>query len=404
MKKLLALALVAVLSLAMMAPALAEDVTIEFWTVFTGEDGINMDQLVQNFNDANPGIVVNHIKKEADVQYTSIPLAVGAQEGVPDLAIVHAERMPLFVEQDMLMPIDEVIATGAFTADKYLSSGWNLGEIGGKRYALPLDVHSWVTYVNLELLAKYDLDTPVLEDGILTWEEIEGVCEKAKADSVAGIGLTWDRPYILSLYYQMGGKLSEDGNAATVNTPAMVETLEYIKSLHDKGYTTVDGDAPWEMMAAGDLIFCPEGIWMNNGIKDAGFDYTMTLYPQKDAANPKFWASSHQFVEFKQNTTPEKQAAIATFLEYVQHNSMLWAEAGQTVASVELMQDPAYQEMKQSFLGNYGDAMTVSGFKNYGIVVDNIMGWESVFGRITSQEYAETWQKKVDEFIAGQTK
>lgn len=402
MKKLLALALVLVLSLSLSVAALA-DVEVEFWTVFTGADGVNMDQLVENFNAENPGITVNHIKKEAAILYDSIPLAVAAKEGVPDVAIVHAERIPMFVKQDMLMTIDDVLATGAFTEDKYMSSGWALGEIEGKRYSLPLDVHSWVMYVNTELLAEYDLETPVLEDGIVTWDELEAVCEKVKDNTdIVGLGLTWERPYVLSNYYQRGGSLSSDGVAATLNTPEMVATLEYYKSLHDKGYTSQDGDAPWDMMTAGSMIFCPEGIWMNNDIKDAGFEYAMTLFPQMDAANPKFWASSHQFVEFAKETTPEKQAAIAAFLEYVQHNSMLWAEAGQTVASLELMQDPAYQEMKQSFLSNYSDSMIVGNYMYYGLLVDQQMGWESVFDRMTSEEYAETWQKKVDEMIANQ--
>ena len=404
MKKTLALILALMLVLALVPASLAEStVELDFWTVFTGEDGVNMDQLVANFNEANPGIKVNHMKMDASDLYTKAPLAVTSGEGVPDVAIVHAERIAQFVKDGIVMPISDVLANGDFAPEQYLSAGWNLGEIDGTRYSLPLDVHSWVCYVNLDLLAQYDLETPVLQDNIITWDEVKAVSEKAIVDGNTGIGLTWNRPYILSMYYQLGGKLTEDGSAATLNNETFIKVLDDLKAMHDAGLTSVDGDDPFAgLFVSGMEVFCPEGIWMNNGLKEAPFNYTMAIFPQYDAANVKFWASSHQFVEFKKETTPEKQAAITKFLQYVRDNSMLWAQAGQTVASLKLLEDPAYKDMKQAFLADYGESMTVSKFINYGLVVDTLdpMGWESVFGRMTSADFATALQQKVDEKIA----
>lgn len=407
MKKTLSMILVALMLLTVAPAAMAAPVEVDFWTVFTGEDGVNMDQLVEEFNAANPEITVNHMKMDAADLYTKAPLAVVAQEGVPDLAVVHAERMPKFVEDGLIMPMDKVVADGGFTADMYMSAGWNLGEIGGQRYAIPLDVHSWVCYVNLDLLAEYDLETPVLEDGVITWDEIKEVGEKCKVDMITPIGLTWNRPYLLSMYYQKGGKMTEDGVQATLNNDAFITVLEDLKEMHDNELTSVDGDDPFGgLFVSGMMIFCPEGIWMNNGLKEADFNYTMALFPQYDASNITFWASSHQMVEFTKETTDEKQAAVATFIEYVRNNSMLWAEAGQTVATLKLMEDPAYQEMKQSFLSNYADSMVVSDYMYYGLAVDVLdpMNWESVFGRMTSEEFAQSLQQKVEEKVADATK
>ncbi len=404
MKKTLAMVLALVLVLAMVPASLAETtVELDFWTVFTGEDGVNMDQLVADFNTANPGIKVNHMKMDAGDLYTKAPLAVTSGEGVPDVAIVHAERIAQFVKDGIVMPFTDVLANGDFAPEQYLSAGWNLGEIEGTRYSLPLDVHSWVCYVNLDLLAQYDLETPVLADNIITWDEVKAVSEKAVVDGNTGIALTWNRPYILSMYYQLGGKMSEDGTAATLNNEKFIQVLNDLKAMHDAGLTSVDGDDPFAgLFVSGMEVFCPEGIWMNNGLKEVPFNYTMAIFPQYDASNVKFWASSHQFVEFKKETTPEKQAAVAKFLQYVRDNSMLWAQAGQTVASLKLLEDPAYKEMKQAFLADYASSMVVSDFINYGLVVDTLdpQGWESVFGRMTSEEYATALQQKVDEKIS----
>ena len=404
MKRSLLMVMAMLLVLTILPPPAAFAATeVDFWTVFTGDDGVNMDQLVEEFNAANPEIKVNHMKMDAADLYMKAPLAVVSGEGVPDLAVVHAERMPKFVEDGLIMPITAVMDSGKFEADMYMSAGWNLGEIDGARYALPLDVHSWVCYVNLDLLAEYDLDTPVLEDSIITWDEIKAVGEKCKDDGVTALGLTWNRPYILSMYYQKGGKVSEDGVAATFSNDTFTSVLDDLQAMHDDGITSVDGDDPFAGLLVGGMeIFCPEGIWMNNGLKGADFNYTMALFPQYDPANVTFWASSHQMVEFVKETTDEKQAAIATFIDYVRNNSMLWAEAGQTVAALELLNDPAYKDMKQAFLADYADNMVVSDYKYYGLAMDILdpMGWESVFGRMTSAEYAQSLQQKVDEKVA----
>lgn len=409
MKKIVSLLLAALMIVALAAPmAMAEStVELDFWTVFTGEDGVNMDQLVSDFNAANPGIKVNHMKMDAADLYTKAPLAVAAGEGVPDICIVHAERIPKFVEDGLLMPIDQIMATGKFSEDMYMSSGWKLGDVNGTRYSLPLDVHSWVCYVNLDLLKQYDLDTPVMADNVITWDEVKAVGDKCKGDGITPIGLTWNRPYILSMYYQKGGQLTEDGVAPTFNNDKFIGVLDDLKAMHDAGYTSVDGDDPFSsLFVSGMEVFCPEGIWMNNGLKDAEFNYQMALFPQYDPANIKFWASSHQFVEFKKETTPEKQQAIATFLDYVRNNSMLWAQAGQTVASLKLLEDPAYKEMKQAFLADHAASMVVSNYKYYGVAMDILdpMNWESVFGRMTSAEYAQALQQKVEEKVAALAK
>lgn len=396
------LSLVMLMSLASVAGA-AEVVELDFWTVFTGEDGVNMDQMIADFNAANPDIKVSHMKMDAADLYTKAPLSVQAKESVPDVAVVHAERIAQFVKDGLVMPIDDVLANGDYAADQYLSAGWELGEIDGKRYSLPLDVHSFVCYVNLDLLAEYDLEAPVLEDGVLSLDEVKAVCANAAAAGDSGIGLTWNRPYILSMYYQLGGQMSEDGVTASMNNENLIKVLDDLKEMHDAGMTSIDGEDPFAgLFASGMMVFCPEGIWMNNGLKDVDFNYSMELFPQYDVENIKFWASSHQFVEFTKETTPEKQAAIARFITYIRDNSLLWAEAGQTVASLKLLEDPAYVDMKQSFLANYGESMMVSDYIDYGLVVDILdpMGWESVFGRMTSQEYATALQQKVDEKIA----
>ena len=108
MKKTLAL----VLSLAMLlAAANAMAVTeIDYWSVFTGGDGAVMQGMVDAFNASQDEVHVNHTPMTADDLYQKIPLTVQTGTGIPDVAVVHIERIPNFVAKDMLYPYDMELA------------------------------------------------------------------------------------------------------------------------------------------------------------------------------------------------------------------------------------------------------------------------------------------------------
>ena len=104
--------LVFVLALALLLTAVsafAEPLQIEYWSVFTGGDGATMQQMVDAFNASQNEIFVNHTPMTADDLYQKIPLAVQTGSDVPDVCIVHIERIPNFVANDMLYAYDSDI-------------------------------------------------------------------------------------------------------------------------------------------------------------------------------------------------------------------------------------------------------------------------------------------------------
>ena len=100
MKKTLAL----VLSLAMLlaASTAMAAVEIDYWSVFTGGDGATMQGMVDAFNASQDEVHVNHTPMTADDLYQKIPMTVQTGSGVPDVAVVHIERIPNFVTNEML--------------------------------------------------------------------------------------------------------------------------------------------------------------------------------------------------------------------------------------------------------------------------------------------------------------
>ena len=89
--------------------------------------------------------------------YTKLALAaVGGSP--PDVAVVHATRLPSFAPAGLLEELTpEMLERHGLQADRFLEQPWKSGQSGGKQYAIPLDTHPFVLYYNTELCEKAGL-------------------------------------------------------------------------------------------------------------------------------------------------------------------------------------------------------------------------------------------------------
>lgn len=126
---------------------------IVFWNPFTGPDGKNMKAMVDAYNKTNPKYKVKNISLAEGDMYAKIPTVVNSKRNIPDLNIVHAERIKQFVDKDMLVPMDNYLSNYPdIKAENYIKAGWDIGSLNNKRYSVPLDVHSFVMYYNKDLV------------------------------------------------------------------------------------------------------------------------------------------------------------------------------------------------------------------------------------------------------------
>nr|WP_205603314.1 extracellular solute-binding protein [Heyndrickxia ginsengihumi] len=129
---------------------------IVFWNPFTGPDGKNMQKMVDEYNKTNPKYKIKNISmKEADM-YTKIPTVVNSGKNIPDLTIVHAERIKQYVDNGMLVSYDNSLKDfPEIKEENYVPEAWKIGQLNGKRYSIPLDIHSFIMYYNKDLVKKY---------------------------------------------------------------------------------------------------------------------------------------------------------------------------------------------------------------------------------------------------------
>lgn len=377
--------------------------TITFWTPLTGDDGAYMDQLVKDYNATEPEFKIKHVIT-ADM-YTKISTVLNSGKGVPDLAIIHADRVPGFVKQGVLEPMGAAISgQPEITEANYLPQAWATGNIEGTQYTVPLDIHSNTMYYNKDLLKQYGVES-FLDDDIVTIEEMLSLQGKMEPDQyvVNDALLGW---VIMAQIQNLGGDIQENGKPA-VNTPVMKQAFEEVKKIADAGLMTPFGEDGYLMFQAGNVLFSTDGTWSSTAhaaVEGLNFDVTNIYSATPDKFTNR--ASSHLFAMLKNDQrTDEKEAGVGAFLEFIRENSLEWAKAGQIVASKQVIESPEYDQFMQSFFTSNEkevESLYIYTYEYYPYVAEAVDTYcaDIVRGNVDLDETLATMQKFVEDKIA----
>ncbi len=365
-----------------------------------------MDQLVKNYNATNPEFKVKHVIT-ADM-YTKISTVLNSGKGVPDLAIIHADRVPGFVKQGVLEPIGGAIAAQPeIKEENYLPQAWATGNIDGTQYTVPLDIHSNTMYYNKDLLKKYNAES-FLDDDVVTIDEMLSLQGKLEdGDYVVNDALLgW---VILAQVQNLGGDIQENGKPA-VNTPVMRQAFEEVKKIADAGLMTPFGEDGYLMFQSGNVLFSTDGTWSSTAhaaVEGLNFGVTNIYSPTPDKFTNR--ASSHLFAMLKNDDrSDEKEAGIGAFLEFIRANSLEWAKAGQIVASKQVIESPEYQQYMQSFFTSNEketQSLYIYTYEYYPYIAEAVDTYcaDIVRGNVDLDDTLQTMQKFVEDKIAEST-
>lgn len=377
--------------------------TIEFWTPLTGDDGAYMDELVKAYNETEPEIEVKHVITSE--MYTKMYTVLNSGSGIPDLAIIHADRVPSFVKQDLLEPMTKILdAQSEIKEDNYLAEAWSSGNVDGIQYTVPLDIHGSAMYYNKDLLAKYDVEH-FLDDDVITFDEMLSLQGKLDdGDYVVNDALlSW---VILAQIQNLGGDIQVDGNPA-VNTPEMKQAIEATKEIADAGLMTPFGEDGYLMFQSGNVFFSTDGTWSSTAHADVeGLNFGVTNVYAFEPDKFTNRSSSHLFAMLEnEKRSDEKEDGIGEFLEYIREHSIEWAEAGQIVASKDVVESPEYEQFMQSFFTSsekQTESLYIYTYEHYPYIAEalDVYVAEMVHGEIDIDEGLDEMQKFVDDKVA----
>ena len=302
----------------------AQAVEIEYWQYVYDTRIEAMDQLIANFEAANPDITVKHTTfPYADYQ-TRLVAAKLAGQG-PDVAQLFYGWLDQFVDGELLQPLDPAV----FPHDEIEADFFPIVTAmkrGDDYYGLPTAVRSLALFYNKDLFEAAGLDPenpPQTNDELL--EAALAMTQRDGGGNITVEGLTldmggqdhqWWREVLIR---QFGGQpYSDDNSTVTYNDEAGLAALEFYTGLqteHHVGQTGFmdEGQAAFRAGLAGMTI---DGTFRLGSFADTPFEWGVTELPANAEGlrgnYASYWANGIGWA-----AEGEELAAAEKFLDYI---------------------------------------------------------------------------------------
>lgn len=247
MKKVI-LAISLVLLCASTALYAQKQVTLTVWDFKYGEVNASGAQAPMKQNDAafekaNPGVKINHVSQPLEPQYYQIIQSAATANDGPDIAMFHpGARVNGFA--DIIIDLDQYIkdVKGQFTQASIEMCSLNQ-KLGQPVKVLPITMQGFGIYYNKDYFKKAGLDpekTPKSSADFLA------ACEKLKAAGI--VPLTSGQTYTIDFFLRCAAANVYGPNVAGLvdgsqkfDNPVFRESVEFLKTIIDKGYVEKDG-------------------------------------------------------------------------------------------------------------------------------------------------------------------
>ncbi|MCR8724984.1 ABC transporter substrate-binding protein [Frigidibacter sp. ROC022] len=223
------------------APAMA-DVTVEFWHSFSGASGDALNEIVEKFEAANPGIDIDaqYVGNYNDI-VSKLQAAIPARRA-PDAVIMEVTRYGLFADRGVLLDLTPYLDADPLKDDLF-DFAREVGVYDGKNYIVPFNSSTPVLYYNKAILeqAGYDEEPP-----LKTYDDLLNVAktitEKLGDQGITGIAAPGQ-------FARWGLIMSNDSDLIDsvtgeilIDAPNTVEAYDWMASLvHEAKVASPDG-------------------------------------------------------------------------------------------------------------------------------------------------------------------
>jgi multiple sugar transport system substrate-binding protein len=329
--------------------------TVSFWHLFGGGDGERLTGILADIDSEHADSDVRElILPWGNPYYTKLALAaVGGSP--PDVAVVHATRLPSFAPAGLLEELTpELLARHGLQGNRFLQEPWKSGQSGGKQYAVPLDTHPFVLYYNTELCEKAGL----LEGGKLAaLDGADGLLDACQAikDKTGKTGLVYETRGVtpwrifLTLYNQLGGPaiLEDGGTRIGMDDATAVKALQWMAQPHKRGVAGPDVDYQGSVafFGNGTAAFALNGEWEVTTFQAQKMKFGMRTVPTV-FDKPANQADAHTFVIPRNpNRSPERLDASLAFISRLVRKGLDWAKGGHVPAYRAVFESAEYRKL-----------------------------------------------------------
>ncbi|MEQ8659113.1 MAG: extracellular solute-binding protein [Hyphomicrobiales bacterium] len=340
----------AVASGALLASAPASAVEIEYWQYFFDARVQAMEQLIENFEAANPDITVNMTHFPYADYRTRTAVAIPAGEG-PDVVQLFYGWLNDYIEADLIQPLPTDTFDPAVIDAEFFPMVQAMKR-GDEYFALPTAVRSLALFYNERLFEAAGIEGPpqTLDELV---EIASALTERDGAGNITQVGITtgltaqdhhWFREVLIR---QFGGEpYLDDYQTVNYNTEAGMAALEFYTSLEDVHGVTQIGfmDEPQAAFRAGRAGMHIDGSFRIGALNDTrGLEWGVAELP----AGPDGTRSNYSSYWVNAITTKaegERYDASVKFMEYITSDEamQIWLDVvGELPARQEAGMDDA---------------------------------------------------------------
>ena len=298
-------------------------VEIEYWQYFFEPRVTAMEQLIENFEKANPDITVKMTHFPYADYRTKVAAAIPAGEG-PDVVQLFYGWLNDYVDAELIQPLP----ADSFPPDKIEAEFFPMVQAmrrGDQYMALPTAVRSLALFYNQRLFDEAGIESPpaTLDEFIETAKKLT---KKDGAGNITAVGITtgmtaqdhhWFREVLVR---QFGGEpYMEDYTKVNYNDPAGLKAVSFYNDLEQKHGVTKAGfmDEPQAAFKAGRAGMHIDGSFRIGALdKVRGLKWGVAELP----AGPNGEKSNYSSYWVNAITTKaddERYDAAVKFMEYI---------------------------------------------------------------------------------------
>ncbi len=269
-----------------------------------GGDGLTPhQQIIQNFEDQNPNVIVQ-LEPVSGRDYYARLLTQLAAKAAPDIMQIGDDAVPSFVSKNAFVPLDAYLTGINFDPSIYLPGLLDPGKIDGKQYLLPKDYSPLAVYYNKTLFDAASVPYPV--EG-WTWEDLLATAQKLTVKDASGnvtqwgiqLPAAWTTGFEYWVAAAGGSLISADGKTFTgvMDSPEVARAVQFYADLYNK-YQVAPPPADMNAFGGGNSEFANGkaammlfGRWPQGGFKtNPNISLGVVAPPQdKVRANILFW-------------------------------------------------------------------------------------------------------------------
>jgi sn-glycerol 3-phosphate transport system substrate-binding protein len=309
------LGLAAVSATVLAAPLAAETELTMYYPIAVGGALTEVvDGIVADFEAANPDIKVNAIYS-GNYDDTRVRALSALASGEPaQLAVMFSIDAYDLIEQDFIVAFDDIEGVEQDWLNSFYPALMANGNIEGKTWGIPFQRSTIVAYYNKDMFKAAGLDP---EAPPTTWDEMISMGKALTSDGSYGLMIpSTGYPYWMfqALAIQNGKEvMSNDGLTTYFDDPAVVETLEFWKSLSQEHGIMPTGTVEWGTLRQAFLEGQTAMMWHSTGnltaVKNnATFDFGVAELPANVRKGSP--TGGGNFYVFKDTTAEEKAAAL----------------------------------------------------------------------------------------------